>query len=136
MVADVNMDMIGRNAPDSILAVGGGYSSLGATAMQMATVNEAISLTVVVNTATDRAFPGSDNLSFACRDVPALFLHSGLHDDYHRPSDEVARLDADKAARVARLALYVVDWTATADGVPTWTAAGRQALDASRLGCP
>ncbi len=136
MVADVNMDMIGRNAPDSILAVGGGYSSLGATAIQMAKAKEEISLTVVVNAATDRAFPGSDNLSFACRHVPALFLHSGLHDDYHRPSDEVARLDADKAARVARLALYVVDWTATAHGVPTWTAEGRQALDASRLACP
>jgi hypothetical protein len=43
-------------------------------------------------------------MPFDERGVPWLLFFSGLHVDYHRPSDEPSHSDADKAARVARLA--------------------------------
>src|SRR5262249_19250187 len=45
-----------------------------------------------------------DNTSFYEEDVPSLFLFTGLHDDYHRATDDSVRLNADGAADVGRLA--------------------------------
>lgn len=70
-------------------------------------------------------FRRSDNFAFACRDVPALWLHTGFHDDYHAASDEPALIDTDKAARVARLTFLLVHRVATTPALPTWTSAGR-----------
>ena len=46
---------------------------------------------------------GSDHMSFTKRNVPALFFHSGLHEDYHKVSDEASLIDAGKIARVSGL---------------------------------
>ncbi|MGD2071158.1 MAG: M28 family peptidase [Gemmatimonadota bacterium] len=130
MVADVNMDMVGRNDPGTILAVGGSYSTLGPVAASLAADKEDLGLSVVLDPGVDdHGFTGSDNLVFACRDIPALYLHSGLHEDYHRASDELALLDTDKVARVARLAFYLAHHVADAAEVPSWTDAGRDAID-------
>ena len=45
----------------------------------------------------------SDHYNYARRGVPILFLTTGLHADYHQPSDEAARIDFPKLARVATL---------------------------------
>ena len=39
-------------------------------------------------------FGPSDHASFARAGIPVLFLFTGLHDDYHRPSDDVGKLNA------------------------------------------
>jgi len=46
----------------------------------------------------------SDHESFYGRDVPVLFFFTGLHGDYHRPSDDWNTLNYDGHARVARFA--------------------------------
>jgi hypothetical protein len=46
----------------------------------------------------------SDHTSFYARDVPVLFLFSGAHADYHRPSDTADKVDAAAVAAAARLA--------------------------------
>ncbi len=51
----------------------------------------------------------SDGASFASRGVPALAFFTGFHADYHRPSDDWGRIDAQGGAEVARLALRVVE---------------------------
>ena len=45
----------------------------------------------------------SDQWSFLERGIPALFLTTGLHPDYHTPEDDVDKIDFDKLVRVARL---------------------------------
>jgi hypothetical protein len=37
--------------------------------------------------------------------VPAINFFTGFHNDYHRPTDDWDRIDANGAARVAALAL-------------------------------
>lgn len=113
-VAVLNLDMIGRNHPDSIGVVGP-TSGLGPTIDRIAAATPALSLTVAPDPAgSDRLRP-SDHMVFAERGVPAIRFFSGLHDDYHTPADEVDRIDPDKVARVARLVFLTAHHLATAD---------------------
>jgi Zn-dependent M28 family amino/carboxypeptidase len=56
----------------------------------------------------------SDNWPFLQRGVPAVFLTTGLHPDYHTPADDTDRLDFAKLERITELASRVA-WI-TADG--------------------
>ena len=49
----------------------------------------------------------SDHFNFARRGVPILFFFNGTHPDYHQVSDEVAKIDAEKESRIARLIFYL-----------------------------
>jgi len=56
----------------------------------------------------------SDNWPFLRRGVPAVFLTTGLHPDYHTPEDDTDRIDFAKLERITELASRAV-WIA-ADG--------------------
>jgi hypothetical protein len=121
IVANINLDMIGRNAPDSIVVIGKDYSSLGATVRQVADRHPELGLTVAPDLWPEqRFFFRSDHFSFAAKEIPALFFFSGVHEDYHRPSDTVERIDADKVARVARLGFHLALEIAQNPVAPTW----------------
>ena len=49
----------------------------------------------------------SDHTSFTSHQVPALFFFSGLHGDYHKPSDTWDKIDAPAAARLLALVAEV-----------------------------
>ena len=126
IVANINMDMIGRNSPDSIVAIGLEYSSLGPLAQEVARTHaDDLRLTVAPDQwPQERLFFRSDHFNFAAKEIPAIFFFAGLHEDYHRPSDQVEKIDADKAARVARLVFYLGHRIATNPEPPQWTEQG------------
>ncbi len=125
IVADLNLDMIARNAPDSIVVIGQDYSSLGELARAVARDHPALGLTLADDLWPEqRFFFRSDHFSFAAKEVPALFFFAGTHDDYHRPGDEVETIDADKNARVARLVFLLADRIANDPEPPRWTSDG------------
>lgn len=126
IVANINMDMIGRNSPDSIVAIGLDYSSLGPLAQEVAQTHAAdVRLTIAPDLwPQERLFFRSDHFNFAAKEIPAIFFFAGLHEDYHRPSDHVEKIDADKAARVARLVFYLGHRIATEPAPPQWTEQG------------
>ncbi|HKJ93297.1 MAG TPA: M28 family peptidase, partial [Longimicrobiales bacterium] len=125
IVADINMDMIGRNAPDSVVAIGQEYSSLGPLTHQVADAHPELGLTVAPDLWPEqRFFFRSDHFNFARKHIPAIFFTTGLHDDYHRPSDEVSKLDTDKLARITRLAFHLGNAIGTDPVAPTWTEDG------------
>jgi hypothetical protein len=45
----------------------------------------------------------SDHHSFYSRHVPTVFFHTGLHNDYHRPSDDVEKINAAGLGKTATL---------------------------------
>jgi hypothetical protein len=51
----------------------------------------------------------SDVAPFATQGVPAVAFFTGFHPDYHRPSDDWPRIDAEGGAEIARLALRLVE---------------------------
>jgi Zn-dependent M28 family amino/carboxypeptidase len=62
----------------------------------------------------------SDHFNFARRGVPILFFFTGVHEDYHRPTDELSRINADKAARITKLLFYLGLEVANAPERPQW----------------
>ena len=112
MVAHINMDMVGRNHPDSLFLVGSRRLSreFGDWVEE---ANAKLPMSFVLDYAYDapdhpeRLYCRSDHWNFARYGIPVVKIGSGLHDDYHKPSDMVDRIDADKVARVAAFAAAI-----------------------------
>ena len=129
MVANINLDMIGRNAPDTTVAIGQDYSSLGETVQAVVKAHPELEILVAQDLwPEERLFFRSDHYNFAMKKVPALFFTSGLHADYHKPSDEPATIDNDKLARTAQLVFWLGHEIANSATAPTWTEAGLKAI--------
>jgi hypothetical protein len=125
MVANINIDMIGRNAPDTVVAIGQDYSSLGPSIQAVAVAHPELGLTVAPDLwPEEQLFFRSDHFSFAANEVPAIFFTTGLHDDYHQPSDEPETIDNDKLTRIARLLFRYAHALANAPERPRWTPEG------------
>jgi Zn-dependent M28 family amino/carboxypeptidase len=133
LVADINIDMIGRNAPDMVVGIGQEYSSLGATAQRVVQMHPELGLKVAPDPwPSEQLFFRSDHFNFARIQVPAIFFFAGLHEDYHQPSDEVEKIDADKAARIAKLIFYLGASVADDPQAPQWTAEGLKVVRSLR----
>jgi hypothetical protein len=131
IVANINLDMIGRNHPDSLVIIGEDFSTLGPLAHRVASDHPNLRLTLAPDPdPSEQVFFRSDHFSFARRGIPAIFFTTWLHADYHQPSDRVERIDADKVARVAQLVYHLTDAIATNQDVPEWTPAGRATMRA------
>src|SRR5690606_2128007 len=101
IVANLNVDMIARNSPDSIVAIGKDYSSLGGLVEAVGERHPEIGLVVSDDLwPEERFFYRSDHFNFARLEIPSLFFFAGVHEDYHQPSDEPDTIDAEKASRV------------------------------------
>jgi hypothetical protein len=120
-VANLNMDMIGRNWTDTIAAIGKAESSLGATADRIVAEHPELGLDVVEDMwPEERFYYRSDHYNFARNGVPILFFFNGVHADYHRPSDEPEKIDSEKTARIVRLVYLLGLDVANADEPPAW----------------
>ena len=64
----------------------------------------------------DRPVGGSDNASFALRDVPVIWYHTDGHPDYHQPGDHAERINWDKVVEITR-ASYLNAWHLANDAV-------------------
>jgi hypothetical protein len=123
VVANLNMDLIGRNWRDSVIAVGPEQSDLGQTLQRVVQAHPELRMTPIADRwPEERIFYRSDHYNFARKGVPILFFTSGTHPDYHRPSDELGRIDGEKEARLLRLIFYVGAAVANAQARPRWTA--------------
>ena len=112
VVANVNMDMIGRARADTVFMTGGAHPWLGAIARSAMTRSPG--LVIQDEAALERRFPGeraddrSDHASFRKRGVPSLSFFTGWHDDYHSTTDDAATLDYAALGRIAELVRNIV----------------------------
>ena len=70
--------------------------------------------------------PDADYYSFLVQNVPVLMLHTGLHEDYHRPSDVASKINAAGMTRIDRLLLALVCDLAGRDARPVFRPACRE----------
>jgi Zn-dependent M28 family amino/carboxypeptidase len=123
IVADINMDLIGRNWPDSVIAVGLELSDLGETLQQVVSAHPELRMTPIRDRwPEERIFYRSDHYNFARKGVPILFFTSGTHPDYHRPSDEPSRINTEKESRLVQLLFYLGAAVANRAERPRWSA--------------
>ncbi|PYP15674.1 MAG: hypothetical protein DMD54_11550 [Gemmatimonadetes bacterium] len=121
IVADLNIDMIGRNWKDTIVAIGKEHSDLGATLNRVAAAHPELNMHAIDDIWPQENFYfRSDHYNFARKGVPILFFFSGTHDDYHRPGDSPDKIDAEKESRIARLVFYLGLDVANAAARPKW----------------
>jgi hypothetical protein len=102
-VAMVNFDMVGRMR-EGRLTVGGVASGAGLSSLvREAARGEPLDLSL-----RDTPYGPSDHARFYAAGTPVLFFHTGVHADYHQPSDVASKLDAHGMAQVAAVGARVV----------------------------
>jgi len=109
-VCNINIDMIGRNAPDNLLitptqARKANYNGL----TRLAEANCALEGFPTLGSA-DEYWLRSDQVNFAEHlKIPVAFLFSDVHADYHKATDDPDKIDCDKIRRVSRLVFRMLD---------------------------
>lgn len=54
----------------------------------------------------NRFYYRSDHYNFAKNDIPVIFYFSGTHEDYHKPTDDVEKIDFEKLEKTTKLVFY------------------------------
>ena len=121
IVADLNTDMVGRNWKDTIVVIGKEHSDLGATLNRVGAAHPELGMQPIDDIWPQESFyTRSDHYNFARKGVPILFFFNGTHADYHRPSDSVDKIDAEKESRIVKLVFYLGLDVANGAERPKW----------------
>src|SRR5207247_2545659 len=108
VVADLNIDMVGRNWKDTIVAIGKEHSDLGATLNRVGAAHPELHMTPIDDIWPQENFYfRSDHFNFARKGVPILFFFNGTHPDYHQVGDSPDKIDAEKESRIIKLVFYL-----------------------------
>ena len=101
----INMDMVGRlNDSSKVLTVGG----IGTSPTWTTTLSAIPTKYFKVKYDSSGTGP-SDHTSFYRKDIPVLFFFTGLHSDYHRPSDDADRINYTGELMIIRYIYSVVE---------------------------
>lgn len=115
IVAVLNADMIGRNAPDSAALLGTTSHKNSTQLVDMAMkANQNLTHFKVDFSWDDAKHPEgwyfrSDHLPYAQAGIPAIFFTTLLHADYHTPKDEPSRINLIKLAKMSKW-MYATGW--------------------------
>ncbi len=117
-IADLNIDMIGRvddahkNDSDYVYIIGSNFLST-----ELHSINEAAAKTYTnleldysYNNTSDpnRYYYRSDHYNFAKNNIPVIFYFNGSHDDYHKPTDDIEKINFDLLAERAKLVFHTL----------------------------
>jgi hypothetical protein len=111
----INLDMIGRITNNRVFVGGVGTSPNSRTAIEE--INRAVGMQLDFS---DSGYGSSDHTSFNTKKIPVLFFFSGLHTDYHKPSDTYDKINAEGAIKVASLAYGMMDRVANDNERPAY----------------
>ncbi|HKQ09166.1 MAG TPA: M28 family peptidase [Blastocatellia bacterium] len=127
LVADFNIDMIGRTKPDgdtdprdrelsdkdTVYLIGSDKLSSELHRLSEATDNEMAHLKFDYRyndeKHPERLYYRSDHYNYAKHGVPVIFYFTGLHRDYHRTTDDVDKIDFEKMEHIARM-VFATGW--------------------------
>src|SRR5450755_3194927 len=94
-VAMLNMDMIGRIKDGKVYVGGVGTGSTLESTLAAADKDSGFHIETSVG-----GYASSDHTSFVSKKIPVLFFFSGLHSDYHKPSDTWEKIDSEAASHL------------------------------------
>ena len=112
-VAMLNMDMIGRIKDDKVFIGGVGTGSTFKSVLEVAEKKDPFKIEY-----SPGGYSSSDHTSFVTKKIPVLFFFSGLHSDYHKPSDTWDKINAPSAVRLLDLVDNVTEQLDAADARP------------------
>ena len=115
-VADLNIDMIGRldekhaDNPNYVYLIGSDKLSneLHRISEEANSTYTNLELDYTYNDPNDpnRFYYRSDHYNFAKKNIPIIFYFNGTHEDYHKATDTVDKIDFEKMEKITRLVFY------------------------------
>lgn len=124
-VVDLNIDMIGRHDEahednqDFVYLVGADKLSSELHELSEMTnktfTNMSLDYTYNDEDHPDRIYYRSDHWNFAKNNIPIIFYFTGIHEDYHRPSDTIEKIEFDMLQKRAQLVYYTAWMIANRD---------------------
>jgi peptidase M28-like protein len=127
LVADLNIDMVGRSRPpgdddprdahltdkDSIYVIGADKLSTELNKLNeetnLATSRMKFDYTYNDEKHPERFYYRSDHYNYAKHGIPIIFYFTGVHRDYHKPTDVVEKIDFEKMERIGRM-IFATGW--------------------------
>jgi Zn-dependent M28 family amino/carboxypeptidase len=127
LVADFNIDMIGRSRPDgdqdpldreltdedSLYVIGADKLSTELNQISeetnAATARMRFDYTYNDEKHPERFYYRSDHYNYAKHGIPIIFYFTGVHRDYHKPTDDVDKIDFRKMERITRM-IFATGW--------------------------
>ncbi len=125
--AMINLDMIGRMTDSSLVIGGTGTSPIFEPLLNE--LNRGFNLSLKFN---NEGYGPSDHAGFYTNDIPVLFFFTGIHRDYHKPSDDWDRINIFGEKLVADYVYDLVLYLSRLDEKPQFTAAGPKEPTVSR----
>lgn len=118
-ITDINIDMIGRrdelhkNSNNYVYLIGSDYLSTDLYNICEDANKNYVNLFIDYKF-NDKADPNrfyyrSDHYNFAKNGIPSVFLFNGVHDDYHKPTDKVEKIEFDALTKRTQLA-FAIAW--------------------------
>ena len=120
-VAMVNLDMVGRLRDNELTVYGTGSAATFDDLLEKANEDYAFNLFKVSS-----GYGPSDHQSFYTAGVPVLFFFTGLHDNYHRPTDDFEKIEFGGLTRITDLVSDVTYELATLDQRPKYAETEKQ----------
>jgi len=118
-VVDLNIDMIGRldeahaNNEEYVYIIGSNRlsSELHTISEDVNAIYPKITLDYTFNSFDDpnRFYYRSDHYNFAKNNIPVIFYFSGVHEDYHKPTDTVDKIRFEKMTKITQL-VFLTAW--------------------------
>ena len=127
LVANFNIDMIGRSRPDgdtdvrnrsltdkdSLYVIGADKLSSELNQLNeqtnLETVRMRFDYTYNDERHPERFYYRSDHYNYAKHGIPVIFYFTGVHRDYHRTTDDVEKIDFAKMERISRM-IFATGW--------------------------
>lgn len=115
-ITDLNIDMIGRIDPSHTVNPNYCYligsdklsTDLHKISENANSIYTKLNIDYKFNDPNDpeRIYYRSDHYNFAKHNIPIIFYFNGVHEDYHKPSDEVSKINFDLLVKRAQLVYY------------------------------
>ena len=105
IVSMFNFDMVGRLRDDKLFVYGTG------TATELPSLVDSANLKILPALSIQGGgdgFGSSDHASFYAKNIPVLHFFTDNHEDYHRATDDVEKINAGGEARVVNLAFDMI----------------------------
>lgn len=113
VITMINMDMVGRLNKDNNLTVGGIGTSPVFGDLVKKYKSEGINISI------DSSGVGpSDHTSFYLKDIPVLFLFTGTHSDYHKPSDDEDKINYEGVKMITEYVFNISNALSELPSVP------------------
>jgi hypothetical protein len=100
----INMDMVGRLSDSTHGLTIGGYGTSPAWGEELSATDKFFTIKF------DSCGTGpSDHTSFYRKDIPVLFFFTGLHSDYHKPSDDADKINYTGELQVLKYIYKIIE---------------------------